>query len=135
MVETLHRHHKKCQGHRFSIGVYDGDRFCGACIVGRPVARENDQYNTAEVTRLVTDGTKNACSFLYARAARAAEAMGFIKIGTYILEEEPGVTLIAAGWTKGHKTQAKSWNSGTRKGRREDQPQGPKIYWYKEFKQ
>ena len=33
-----HRHHKPVVGHRFSIGVENGE-IRGACIVGRPVAR------------------------------------------------------------------------------------------------
>ena len=39
-----------------------------------------------EVTRLCTDGTKNACSFLYGAAARIAKEMGYKQIQTYILE-------------------------------------------------
>lgn len=38
-VLAMHRHHKPVQGHRFSIGAMDGDRLCGAAIVGRPVSR------------------------------------------------------------------------------------------------
>ena len=76
-VEKHHRHHKKVQGHRFSIGVESNGVLVGACSVGRPVARNTDQYLTAEVTRLVANGTKNACSILYASAAKACRAMGF----------------------------------------------------------
>lgn len=69
-VEELHRHHSKVQGHKFSIGCKDGDKLVGVCIVGRPVSRYLDDGNTLEVTRLCTDGTYNACSILYGRAAR-----------------------------------------------------------------
>ena len=64
-VAKHHRHHKPVTGHRFSIAAYDGDKLCGVAIVGRPVARNIDQQNTVEVLRLCTDGTRNACSFLY----------------------------------------------------------------------
>jgi len=38
----------------------------GACIIGRPVARlAGEPRKVLEVTRLVTDGTYNACSMLY----------------------------------------------------------------------
>lgn len=135
LVAQLHRHHKPCQGHRFSISVWRDNICCGCAIVGRPVARGFDPYLTAEVTRLVTDGTKNACSILYSSAARACQAMGFKTIGTYILENEPGTTLKAAGWSFSHKTPGGDWNSSKQyKGkRRTDQPQGPKQYWYKQL--
>lgn len=45
-----------------------------------------------------TDGTRNACSMLYAAAWRAARAMGYKRLITYILDTEPGTSLRAAGW-------------------------------------
>jgi len=57
-VAVLHRHHKPCRGHRFSLGAYSGDELVGVCIVGRPVARALDPYAVAEVTRLCTDGRR-----------------------------------------------------------------------------
>lgn len=130
LITSWHRHHKPIQGHRFSIGAKFNDILIGACVVGRPVARAVDQYLVAEVTRLVTDGTPHACSFLYAHAARAAEAMGFSKIQTYILESEPGTSLKAAGWVYELTTsEAHRWTS--RSGRRDDQPTEPKQRWAK----
>lgn len=134
LVSQLHRHHKPTRGHRFSIGAYAGDAAVGAVIVGRPVARMVDQYAVCEVTRLVTDGTRNACSFLYARAAQAAQAMGFARIQTYTLPEEGGVSLRASGWecegTTSH--HAVGWQS--REGRRDDQPTCVKVRWSKRLK-
>lgn len=131
-VLAMHRHHKPVQGHRFSIGAMDGDRLCGAAIVGRPVSRGSDPYLTAEVTRLVTDGTKNACSILYAACARAAAAMGFERIQTYILMTEPGTSLRAAGWVHVADTTGGDWNNGPYAGtRRTDQPMEPKQRWEK----
>ena len=72
LVTSLHRHHKPAVGHRFSLGLEKDGQLVGACIVGRPVSREISQYNVAEVTRLVTDGTKMACSMLYGAAARVS---------------------------------------------------------------
>jgi hypothetical protein len=126
LVAALHRHHKPVQGMRFALGAYDGDRCVGACIVGRPVARMTDQWLVAEVTRLVTDGSKNACSILYAAAARVAREMGFEKIQTFILEEEPGTSLIAAGWEEEVVSAGGDWNRPSRGGRRTDQPMQPK---------
>lgn len=99
-VAAWHRHHQPCQGHRFSLGVIDDDdALRAAAIIGRPVARmAGHPRNVLEVTRLVSDGTPNACSMLYAAAARTGKAMGFARIQTYILEEETGTTLRASGW-------------------------------------
>lgn len=93
-----HRHHDKVQGHKFSEGVYEGDKLVGVAVVGRPVSRHLDDGKTLEVTRLCTDGTYNACSILYARCSRIARDMGYKKIITYILDSENGTSLKASGW-------------------------------------
>ena len=97
-VEMYHRHHKPVTGHKFSIAVTDGEKICGVAIVGRPVSRYLDDGWTLEVTRCCTDGAKNACSMLYGAAWRAAKAMGYKKLITYILETENGASLKASGY-------------------------------------
>lgn len=82
-VEQHHRHHKPVRGHKFSIGCITDGRLAAVAIVGRPVSRHLDDGFTLEVNRLCSDGTKNACSFLYAAAARAAKELGYRKIITY----------------------------------------------------
>jgi hypothetical protein len=131
LIETEHRHHKKVQGHRFTIGAMSGDKLVGAAVVGRPVARMTEQYSIAEVTRLMADGTMNVCSLLYSACARAAEAMGYEKIQTFILESETGASLKAAGWKFDGWTNGGDWNRPSRGGRRTDQPQGRKQRWIK----
>lgn len=136
LISRWHRHHKPVQGHRFSIGARlpDGS-ICGAAVVGRPVSREVDQYSVAEVTRLVTNGYPNACSFLYGACARIAKEMGFTSIQTYILETESGVSLKAAGWKRVRNTSGGSWNSSVRTGLRcTDQPETPKQCWALKFR-
>lgn len=132
-VANLHRHHKPVTGHRWSVGVEKAGKLVGVAICGRPVARAVDQKFVLEVLRCCTDGTPNACSFLYSTCARVAKDLGFTRIGTYILSTETGVTLKAAGFTEGHKTAGGSWNGGARQGRRDDQPQDPKTYWYRDL--
>lgn len=133
-VASLHRHHKPVTGHRFSIGAEHGGKLVGVAIVGRPVARAVDQKMVAEVTRMCTDGTKNACSFLYAACARIAKDMGFTKIQTYILEIEDGTTLRAAGWIEEAHVPGRSWSKGQRAGkRRTDQPETSKTRWAKQL--
>lgn len=97
-VEQNHRHHGPVVGHKFSIGISDGEKIVGVAIVGRPVSRHLDDGWTLEVNRLCTDGSRNACSALYAAAWRAARAMGYKRLVTYILESETGTSLRAAGW-------------------------------------
>lgn len=97
-VRKYHRHHKPVAGHKFSIGCEADGELVGVIIVGRPVSRYLDDGFTLEVTRLCTNGAKNACSFLYGAAARAAAAMGYKRIITYTLESENGASLRASGW-------------------------------------
>ena len=78
-VAEHHRHHKPVRGHKFSLGCIANGRLAGVAIVGRPVSRYLDDGLTLEVNRLCTDGTKNACSFLYGAAARAAKKRRFLR--------------------------------------------------------
>jgi len=97
-VKKYHSHHQPVVGHKFSIAASDGENIVGVAIVGRPVSRYLDDGWTLEVNRLCTDGTKNACSFLYSAAWRCAKNMGYKKLITYILKSEPGTSLKASGW-------------------------------------
>lgn len=133
LVKRWHRHHKEAQGHRFSIGVYDTKKqeLVGAAIVGRPVARLVNWRTTVEVVRLVSDGTKNACSILYAASARVAKELGYEKIQTYILDTEAGTSLLASGWVCENKSAGGGHGWHSRSGRRDDQPENTKQRWVK----
>lgn len=110
-VEELHRHHGKVVGHKWSLAAYKDGRLCGVAIVGRPTGRYLDNGSTLEVTRLCTDGTRNACSALYAACARRAKREGYAKIITFILQSEPGTSLRAAGRTlEAAKAGKPRWN-------------------------
>ena len=127
-VRRHHRHHKPVVGHKFSIGASVGNQIVGVAIIGRPVSRHRDDGVTLEVTRLCTDGTKNACSFLYGAAWRAARALGFKRIGTYTTPEEGGASLRAAGWTLLAETPGRSWSVPSRP-RVDTHPLGQKTLW------
>lgn len=127
-VSEHHRHHTPPVGHLFSLAAYEGDRLCGVAIVGRPVARHRDDGLTAEVTRLCTDGTKDACSFLYGCAARAALALGFRRIGTYTLGSEGGASLRGAGWRVVAEIKGRSWDTPSRR-RTDKHPTEDKLLW------
>lgn len=133
-VERLHRHHKKIQGHRFSLGAETGEGLCGVAIVGRPVGGQH-QRDWAEVVRLCTDGTPNACSFLYGAAARAAKALGFVRIQTYILRSEPGTSLKASGWRFERLSHPVGWHhDGPRAARKvEAHLMERKQLWFKDL--
>lgn len=113
-IKKTHRHHKAPTGHKFSIAVSDGEKIVGVATIGRPVSRNLDNGWTLEVNRVSTDGTKNACSILYAAAWRASKAMGYKKLITYILKEEPGTSLKAAGWKCIGEAGGGSWNVKSR---------------------
>jgi hypothetical protein len=98
-ITLWHRHHPAPQGYRFALGVAAGPVLVGVATVGRPVARFLDDGATAEVTRVATDGTPNACSALYGASWRAAKAMGYARGITYNQDGESGASLRAAGWT------------------------------------
>lgn len=127
-VREHHRHHTPPVGHKFSIAAMAGDELVGVVIVGRPVARRRDDGRTLEVTRLCTAGHRNACSFLYGTAARAAFALGYSRIGTYVLKSEPGTTLKAAGWKLIGETPGRSWSVPSRQ-RDDKHPIEPKTLW------
>jgi hypothetical protein len=99
-VQELHRHNKPPRGHKFSIALWDADKQVGIAMAGRPVARAFDDGLTLEVNRTCTDGTPNANSMLYGAVARAAKAMGYMRIVTYTQADESGASLKAAGFVK-----------------------------------
>ena len=113
-VQKHHRHHKPVTGHKYSIAATDGEKIVGVVIVGRPVSRYLDDGLTLEITRCCTDGTKNACSILYGAAWRAARAMGYKKVITYILESENGTSLRASGYKCVGKAGGLRWTGKRR---------------------
>ncbi len=102
----------------------------GVVQIGRPNARALCDGRTLEVIRLCTDGTPNACSYLYAVAARIAAEMGYSKIITYILDSEDGTSLRAAGWHKEADIRGHNWNCTSRP-RKTTAPTCDKQRWAK----
>lgn len=129
-ILAYHRHHGATRGCKFAISAVVDDNIVGVAVTGRPVSRRLDDGWQAEVTRNCTDGTKNACSFLYGASWRAAKAMGYRKIITYILESEDGTSLRAAGWVDEGPAGGGSWDRPTR-GREDKAPLEQKHRWSK----
>lgn len=79
-INRFHRHHKKPQGHRFSLGLgVDAPGYLrGVATVGRPTSRHLDARGWYEVTRLCVLSSEHGmnlpggCSMLYAACARRA---------------------------------------------------------------
>lgn len=127
-VAAVHRHHRPPQGALFAIGASDGANIVGVVIVGMPVARMLADGWTVEVTRLTTDGSRNACSMLYRAAWRAARAMGYRRLVTYTLPEEGGSSLRAAGFTLIGSAGGGSWSRDSRP-RVDQHPLQAKLRW------
>lgn len=107
-VKDHHRHNAPPQGHKFSIGLLREGKLVGVVMVGRPIARRQDDGSTAEITRCcVLEGNPNANSALYAAAWCAARSMGYDRIITYTLPSESGASLRAAGFVRVGTTEAK----------------------------
>jgi len=125
-IAQHHRHHRPVLGCKFCVAVSNGE-VRGVAICGRPVSRVLDDGWTIEVNRLCTDGTKNACSMLYAAAWRAARALGYKRCVTYILTTEWGMSLRAAGWKMVGSVKGRSWSCPSRP--RVELNHGDKTKW------
>ena len=133
-VDSLHRHHQAVHRDKFRVGCAIDGHLVGVVQVGRPVSRMIDDGKTVEVVRLCSDGIKDVCSFLYAKAARIAKEMGYKKIITYILDTESGVSLKAAGWQMEKVTDGGAWTRPSRP-RNTTAPTIPKIRYAKMLKE
>jgi hypothetical protein len=118
IVAQYHRHNRPVVGHRFSIAAYDGDQLVGVAIVGRPIARAEDQEIDAEILRVCTvpDAPKNTCSYLYAACRRIWSAWGGRTIRTTTLATESGASLRGAGFKMVKELSArKGWDTPSRR--------------------
>jgi hypothetical protein len=130
-VRQYHRHHKPVLRAKMTIGAplrSDG-ALVGVACVGRPVARREDDGETLEVTRLATDGTPNAASFLLARCrVFAFRVQGARKLLTYTLPDESGASLRAAGYRFVGEAGGGVWTRPSRF-RRDSHPTQTKLKW------
>ena len=128
-VNTHHRHLRGPAGATLAIGVQDAQaRLRGVAVLGRPVARRLDDGATLEVTRVATDGCRNACSALYGAACRVAKALGYQTVMTYTLFSDHGTSLRASGWRQTGLTSGGAWTRVGRS-RADAHPLTPKRRW------
>lgn len=130
-INRYHRHHRETVGHKFSVGLFEGDQIIGCAVCGRPVSRYLDDGMTCEINRLCTDGTYNACSMLYGACCRIAKNMGYRKIITYILKSEPGTSLKAGNFICDGEAGGKIWTGSRNKDN--GVPQEKKIRWHRDL--
>jgi hypothetical protein len=136
-VDAHHRHSRAPVGAICAVGVETvHGRLQGVGLLGRPVARGAQTGRTAEITRVCTDGAKNAPSKIYGALARAARALGYDLVITYTLASEPGTSLRAAGFHEAARLKARpSWDTPSRRRIQTDlfgnerRPPDPKIRW------
>lgn len=138
-IGERHRHNLPPRGWRFGVGVEEGGVLVGVGVASRPVARNLDDGVTIEVTRTCTDGTPNANSMIYGALCRAAFALGYRKVVTYTLVEEPGSSLLAAGFhIDAELAETSGWSRVSRPRVERDlfgeerTPQGAKVRWVRE---
>lgn len=128
-VAAHHRHHPPVVGCKFCVGVaVELGIIVGVAVVGRPNARHLDDGWTLEVTRVATDGTKNAASALYGACRRVAFGLGYTRLVTYTLATEPGTSLRAAGWKNVGEVRGRSWSCPSRP-RVDKHPLQDKLRW------
>lgn len=115
-VNDHHRHHKGTTGCKFAIGLYEADNLIGVAICGRPVSRHLDDGTVLEINRVCTNGAENACSELYSACCRIAQAYGYEKVITYILESENGASLRASNFICEGKAGGTHWTGKRNRG-------------------
>ena len=131
-VARHHRHHQPTPVAKFAIAAALDGVVVGVVIVGLPKARMAMDGWTLEVTRLATDGTRNACSLLYGAARRVAFNLGYTRVITYTLAEEGGASLRAAGFSFDAAIRGESWMRRSENGGRfvdDRNPTGDKARW------
>lgn len=126
-INAHHRHHKAPQGMKFAIGCYNDEQLVGVATCGRPVSRRLDDGSTCEITRVCTDGTKNACSMLYGACCRIAKEMGYTRVVTYTLRSENGSSLRASNFNCEGEAGGTHWTG--KRDRGQDIPHEMKVKW------
>ncbi len=128
-VARHHRHNLPAVGCKFALGAEHDGTLVGVAIAGRPVARRLDDGKTLEILRVCTDGTPNACSFLYSRCARIARLMGYQRVITYTLESEGGASLRAVGAKPTGPLLSHEWGNSARPRKSQAVYSEPKYRW------
>lgn len=129
-ISKTHRHLRRpVTGWLFGVEILrDGERIGVACA-GRPASRMLQDGTTCEITRVaVLEGERNACSFAYGALRRAAVALGYTRVVTYTMLNEPGSSLRAAGFVDDGEAGGGQADRPSRR-RAPVEQSGPKRRW------
>lgn len=113
-VSILHRHLPRVIGGLFGSTLWADEKLVAVGIASLPKAKASQDGFTMEVSRLATDGYRNACSRLYGALCRAAAAVGYRRALTFTRLDEPGTSLRAAGFRDDGLTREQSWDRPSR---------------------
>jgi hypothetical protein len=113
-VARLHRHLPRIVGGLFAASVFASGELVGVGVASQPKARLSRDGFTVEITRVATNGHRNACSKLYGALLRASAAVGYRKAITFTRLDEPGTSLRAAGFADDGLTREQSWSRPSR---------------------
>jgi hypothetical protein len=127
-VARVHRRLPYVQGALWAVRVVDGEETVGCAVVGHPARSWMDMDVLGVLRVAVMPGIVNGCSMLYGACSRAARAMGATDLVTYTHEDEPGVSLRAAGWVDAGLTGGGEWSRETRQRAMAVDP-SPKRRW------
>jgi hypothetical protein len=133
LINEWHRHNEAPQAMAvaFVAALAEGDDVVAVVTAGRPVARGLDDGFTLEVSRIAvrpgTEVTKNANSRLYGVMRRVGAALGYRRLVTYTLQEEPGTSLRASGFSDPIDIGARSWTETTTRVRHDTTLWGDRV--------
>lgn len=127
-IARTHRHLPEVQGALYAVGVNLDGELVGVATCGHP-ARVWMDTGRVVITRCAViaglpgvgvnrkTGEPNpspACTMLYGALCRASHALGYREVWTYTLPEEPGASLLAAGFADKGLTRAEEWDRPSR---------------------
>jgi hypothetical protein len=114
LVKRWHRHLSDIQGGLFAVAIVSGREVVGVAVAGNPprVWQGKGKFVIARVA--VRELTRNGCSKLYGAICRAGQALGYCEAWTYTLPEEPGTSLLAAGFEDMGTTAGGEWTRPSR---------------------
>lgn len=143
-VQEYHRHNKPPRGDVIRVGVAVDGLLVAVAMAGRPVAAGLQDGRSLEVTRVcVVDDerdVKNVCSMAYGALGRAAKALGYLRLWTYTLAVEEGVSPRAAGFELDGEVEERDWAAQSGRDRYETNlfgerrtPEGAKLRWRRDL--
>jgi len=130
-VNAHHRHNISPQGHKFSVALEADGEVAGVVIASTPKAKTYNSQ-TLELNRVCAKPEYyNCCSKLISMAVNIGKTMGYRTFISYILMDEGGASLKAAGFEfAGYTEDSKGWDHPSRPRKMPERyPLGRKKRW------